>query len=56
LLQFADKYPNINWDKSGLNKDFNQDIRVELIEGKMNVKFHTMSLEKVIEIEKAMES
>jgi predicted metalloenzyme YecM len=54
LQDFAKRHPTIDWDYSGLDKSCNQDIRVELDSNsstKMNVKFHKLSLEKVIELE-----
>ncbi|KAJ3269806.1 hypothetical protein HDV01_000903 [Terramyces sp. JEL0728] len=54
LGEFA-KLHNVNWDYSGLKKSFNADIRVDLsTESKrLNVKFHNLPLEKVIEIEQS---
>jgi uncharacterized protein len=43
-------YPFCDFDESGLNKSFNQDIKVQL--NGFALKFHHMSLESVIAIEK----
>ena len=48
---FSQKYPDVNFDHSSANKSFNPEIRIE-IEKNISVKFHHLSLEKVIEIEK----
>ncbi|KAJ3326245.1 hypothetical protein HDV06_000121 [Boothiomyces sp. JEL0866] len=54
LEEFAKKY-NVKWDFSGLKKKFNADIRVDLstLSKRLNVKFHNLPLEKVIEIEQS---
>jgi predicted metalloenzyme YecM len=41
-----------NWDTAGTKLPFNPELRLPLEGGKINVKFHHMPLEKVIEIEK----
>jgi predicted metalloenzyme YecM len=58
LNEFAKQYPDINWNRSGMNKDFNQDICIDLdksVDNRLTVKFHNLSLETVIEIEKRQE-
>lgn len=49
---FMDRYPEVDFDQSGMGKPLNADIRVQL--EKLAVKFHLQSLERVIEIEKEM--
>ncbi|KAJ3305720.1 hypothetical protein HDV03_001128 [Kappamyces sp. JEL0829] len=51
LLKFTQQYPDLVWDLDGLKKDFNSDVRIEL-GSDFCVKFHHLSLEKVIAIEK----
>jgi predicted metalloenzyme YecM len=51
LLKFTQRYPHLKWDLSGLEKDFNSDVRIELNDV-ICCKFHHLSLETVIEIEK----
>jgi len=46
-------YPLCDFNESGLNKRFNQDIKVQL--NGLALKFHHMSLESVIAIEKKSE-
>ncbi len=48
---FIKKYSWIDFDIGGMNKSLNPEIRVSLKNG-LSVKFHPMSLDKVIEIEK----
>ena len=55
LDKFMEKYPNIDFDKSGMSKGLNPELRVSLADN-LSVKFHPISLEKVIEIEKNLES
>lgn len=49
--QFLELYPHIAFKTSGLQKRFNPEIEVKLASG--SVKFHELTLEKVIEIELA---
>ena len=52
-LSFADlqeKYKHLKLDMNGLNKEFNQELEIEL--GERNIKFHHMSLESVVRLEK----
>lgn len=49
--QFLELYPQIAFKTTGLQKKFNPEIEVKLASGA--VKFHELSLEKVIEIELA---
>ncbi len=48
---FLEKNQNLTFDKKGFSKPINRDIRLKL--GKLSVKFHEMSLEEVIQIEKS---
>lgn len=48
--RLQDKYKNLNLDLGGLKKDFNQEF--EIVFGAHNIKFHHLSLESVIRIEK----
>lgn len=41
------RYPDLNWDKKGLGKVVNNDLRLNLGDG-MNVKFHQYPLDYVI--------
>lgn len=50
LKEFAMKFPLIKWDLSGLEKEINKEIKIQL-KKQMNVKFHNLTLEKVIEME-----
>lgn len=61
LIEFSKRYPNLSleWDLSGSSKASNPDVRIELIStfvGKMSAKFHHLSLDRVIELEKAGKS
>ncbi len=47
--ELAEKYKHLPLDKNGLAKNFNPELEIML--GERNIKFHHMSLEKVIEIE-----
>ncbi|MFN8579236.1 MAG: VOC family protein [Candidatus Sericytochromatia bacterium] len=47
------KYPNINFEQSGMSKDLNPEIKISL-SNNLSVKFHPLSLDKVIEIEKSI--
>lgn len=49
--QFIELYPQIEFKTNGLHKRFNPEIEVKFASG--SVKFHELSLEKVIEIELA---
>jgi hypothetical protein len=52
LRKFAESYPNLNWDFSGIQKSVNPDIRLELSANPpMSIKFHHLALNKVIETE-----
>jgi predicted metalloenzyme YecM len=54
LVNFTESYPHLQWDMSGLKKSFNADVRLELVnlpKKRINVKFHQLPLEKVIELE-----
>lgn len=51
LEQLMDQYPYLAWDKKGLSKPINRDLRLALDSG-CSVKFHEQSLEQVIAIEK----
>ena len=56
LKEFVLKYPAIAWDISALAKKINADVRIELdasYENRMSAKFHHLSLEKVIELERS---
>lgn len=44
------KYDHLKLDTAGLNKDFNQELEIKL--GEVNLKFHHISLESVIRIER----
>ena len=48
--ELKEKYKNLNLDLNGLNKEFNQELEIKL--GERNIKFHHMSLESIIRIEK----
>ena len=50
LVTLQREYPELSWDVSGLKKEFNADLRLQL-DG-VSVKFHTSSLESVITEEK----
>ncbi|KAJ2998358.1 hypothetical protein HDV02_004573 [Globomyces sp. JEL0801] len=58
LEEFALLHPTIPWDKSGLAKSLNADLRVRLRDSddgrQLNVKFHKLPLERVIELETEM--
>ena len=47
---FIKNHPHLNFDLKGLSKPLNREIRLKM--GKFSVKFHEMSLEEVISIEK----
>ena len=49
---FIKKHPMVYFDKKGMNKKLNADLRVKL--ETYSVKFHHQSLEKVIELEKKL--
>lgn len=44
------RYPHLNFDKKGLQKNFNQEL--EIVFGEKNIKFHYLSLESVVNLEK----
>ena len=48
---FKEKYPKLSFDDSGCHKDFNPELRLPITEA-ISIKFHHLTLEKVIEIEK----
>ena len=48
--EYIAKYPEKEFDLSGTKKDFNPELRLRLASGR-SVKFHHLSLERVIEIE-----
>lgn len=53
-LEFEDiikMYPNVHFDISGLSKELNQELEINF--GEYAFKFHHMSLESVIELEKS---
>jgi predicted metalloenzyme YecM len=55
LNDFANRYPAIQWNRGGMKKEFNRDICIDLdksVDNRLTVKFHNLSLETVIEIEK----
>ncbi|KAJ3154353.1 hypothetical protein HDU89_008421 [Geranomyces variabilis] len=59
LEDFAARHPDVKFDWSGMKKPINRDLRIDFREGGVegggfSVKFHEQTLEKVIEIEKAM--
>lgn len=51
LDYWINKYSEINFEKSGMNKELNPEIKISLSQD-LSVKFHPLSLDKVIEIEK----
>lgn len=53
LLSFTQRYPQVNWDLSDLDKPVNADVRLRL--GDISVKFHRMALDEVIRREQAGE-
>ncbi len=53
----ASQSPELVWDKAGMKKSFNQDVRLELQQTPpMSVKFHHLPLDQVIAIEIAAKS
>ena len=50
LHDFVSKYPTLDFDKKGMKKIVNPDLRLQL--GTICVKFHEQAIEEVIEIEK----
>lgn len=54
LDYWMDKYPNLNFEKSGMSKDLNPEIKLSLSQD-LCVKFHPLSLDKIIEIEKSLQ-
>ncbi|KAJ3177800.1 hypothetical protein HDU87_004322 [Geranomyces variabilis] len=60
LEDFAARHPDVKFDWSGMKKPLNRDLRVDFRQGGgvetggFSVKFHEQTLEKVIEMEKAM--
>lgn len=55
LDYWIEKYPDIHFETSGIAKNLNPEIKVSLSEN-TSVKFHPLSLDKVIEIEKGLQS
>ncbi len=51
LLSFTQRYPQVNWDLSDLDKPVNADVRLRL--GDISMKFHRMALDEVIRREQA---
>lgn len=51
LEQLLELYPHLDWDKKGLSKPINRDLRLAL-GSSCSVKFHEQSLEQVIALEK----
>ncbi len=51
LEQLMELYPHLDWDKKGLSKPINRDLRLAL-DSSCSVKFHEQSLEQVIAKEK----
>lgn len=49
FLEIQTRYPNCKYDHSGLTKDFNQELEIEL-QG-CALKFHSLSLESVVRLE-----
>ena len=50
LSEFASKYPNVNFETKNLNNEVNPEL-ILLFPNDANVKFHPMSIDKVIQIE-----
>lgn len=53
LYYWIEKYPNIDFEKSGINKKLNPEIKITL-SNNLSVKFHPLSLDKVIQIENSL--
>ena len=52
LDEFAGLYPDLVWDRAGMKKDANKDIRLVLQdEPSISIKFHQLPLDVVIERE-----
>ncbi len=51
LSGFASKYPNVNFETKNLNNKVNPEL-ILLFPNDANVKFHPMSIDKVVQIEK----
>jgi predicted metalloenzyme YecM len=51
LLSFTQRYQQVKWDLSDLDKPVNADVRLRL--GDISVKFHRMALDEVIRREQA---
>ena len=51
LESFIENHPNLTFDLKGFSKPINREIRLNL--GKSSVKFHEMSLLRVIELEQS---
>ncbi len=50
LNQIKSMYPSCQFDEGGMKKDFNQEL--EIIFGSSAIKFHSLSLESVVNVEK----
>lgn len=50
FAEIKSRYPDCHFDESGLKKNFNAELEIKL--GQHAIKFHHMSLEAVIEVEK----
>nr|BFD61083.1 hypothetical protein CKG001_31900 [Bdellovibrio sp. CKG001] len=48
--ELKERYPHCEFNESGLNKDFNQELEINL--GALAIKFHPLSLESVVRLEK----
>lgn len=53
LSDFMQKYPDVEFNTSGLDRKINPELKLMFDNG-ANAKFHPMSIEKVIEIENAL--
>ncbi len=51
LESFIEKHADLDFDLKGFSKPLNREIRLKL--GKYNIKFHELSLEEVVRIEKS---
>jgi len=50
LLPFTERHPLVTWDLGDLNKPVNASVRIRL--GDIRVKFHRMTLDEVIRLER----
>lgn len=53
LNSIKEKYSHLSFDTSAMSKELNAELKLKLKDG-LSIKFHNQSLEKVIEIEKAL--